>query len=78
MYSYPFTVGKDKHPRMMTTSASAMTKLLHKAELMGIDTESAQASVVDVRRMWHIPPAFSVEFVSYFIGKFIASAQIVL
>jgi hypothetical protein len=51
-------------PRLLTTSASAYRKLLRKAELMGIDTQALEiqeaqvAALVDVRKKWHIPPAF--------------------
>lgn len=62
-------------PRLLTTSASACRKLLKKAELMGIDTvalemqEAQMAALVDVRKKWHIPPAFSVEFVAYYLDR---------
>lgn len=42
---------------------------------MGIDTkvletqEEQMASLVDIRKKWHIPPAFSVEFVSYYLDR---------
>lgn len=62
-------------PRLLTTSASACRKLLLKAELMGIDTaalemqESQVAALVDVRKKWHIPPAFTVEFIAYYLDR---------
>lgn len=62
-------------PRLLTTSASACRKLLHKAELMGINTaalemqESQLAALVDVRKKWHIPPAFTVEFIAYYLDR---------
>lgn len=62
-------------PRLLTTSASAIRKLLHKANLMGIDSEAlevqeAQMSALsDVRKKWHIQPAFSVEFIGYFLDR---------
>jgi len=58
------SVPTQKMPRLLTTSASAYRKLLRKAELMGIDTQALEiqeaqvASLVDVRKKWHIPPAF--------------------
>ncbi|KAJ8667179.1 hypothetical protein QAD02_008841 [Eretmocerus hayati] len=71
----PPWVPDQKVPRMLTTSASALRKLFHKAELMGVDTaaldrqEEQIASLVDMHKKWHIPPAFSVEFVSYYIDR---------
>lgn len=62
-------------PRLLTTSASAVRKLLRKAELMGINTialemqESQAAALVDVRKKWHITPAFTVEFIAYFLDR---------
>ncbi|KAF4531881.1 hypothetical protein B566_EDAN000910 [Ephemera danica] len=62
-------------PRLLTTSASACRKLIRKAELMGVDcqaleTQEAQvASLIDVRKKWHIPPAFSVEFIGYYLDR---------
>lgn len=62
-------------PRLLTTSASACKRLLRKAELMGIDTVSLEmqeaqvAALVDVRKKWHIPPAFSVEFIAYYLDR---------
>lgn len=62
-------------PRLITTSASACRKLLRKAELMGIDTpaleiqETQVAALVDIRKKWHIPPAFSVEFIAYYLDR---------
>lgn len=62
-------------PRLLTTSGSAVRKLLRKAELMGINTgvlemqESQAAALVDIRKKWHIPPAFTVEFIAYFLDR---------
>lgn len=62
-------------PRLLTTSASACRKLLRKAELMGINTlalemqEAQAAALVDVRKKWHIPPAFTVEFIAYYLDR---------
>lgn len=62
-------------PRLLTTSASACRKLLRKAELMGIDTcalemqEAQVAALVDIRKKWHIPPAFTVEFIAYYLDR---------
>lgn len=46
-----------------------------KAQLMGINTEALEfqetqmAALCDVRKKWHIPPAFSVEFVGYYLDR---------
>lgn len=62
-------------PRLLTTSASACRKLLRKAELMGIDTsalemqEAQVSALVDIRKKWHIPPAFTVEFIAYYLDR---------
>lgn len=70
-----FAVPTQKMPRLLTTSASACRKLLRKAELMGIDTsalemqEAQVAALVDIRKKWHIPPAFTVEFIAYYLDR---------
>lgn len=59
-----YLVPTQKMPRLLTTSAFACRRLLRKAELMGVDTRALElqeaqiAALVDVRRKWHIPPAF--------------------
>jgi hypothetical protein len=64
MQDFLCAVPTQKMPRLLTTSASACRKLIRKAELMGVDckaleTQEAQvASLIDVRKKWHIPPAF--------------------
>lgn len=67
-------VPREKLPRPLTSSASAIRKLMRKAELMGIstdifpvDTADASASI-DGRRK-HKQPALSAEFVNYYLGK---------
>ncbi|PSN49297.1 hypothetical protein C0J52_09400 [Blattella germanica] len=71
----PPWVPTQKMPRLLTTSASAYRKLLRKAELMGIDTQALEiqeaqvAALVDVRKKWHIQPAFSVEFIGYYLDR---------
>ncbi|CAG0899510.1 unnamed protein product [Darwinula stevensoni] len=62
-------------PRAITTSASAVRRFRQKAELMGIPMASVEASqeqmqsLGDVHRKWHIPPAFTVEFVAYYLDR---------
>ncbi|KAG5874660.1 hypothetical protein JTB14_006511 [Gonioctena quinquepunctata] len=71
----PPWVPTQKMPRLLTTSASACRKLLRKAKLMGIDTialemqESQAAALIDVRKKWHISPAFTVEFIAYYLDR---------
>lgn len=42
---------------------------------MGIDTsalemqEAQVAALVDIRKKWHIPPAFTVEFIAYYLDR---------
>ncbi|XP_077285223.1 uncharacterized protein LOC143910558 isoform X2 [Arctopsyche grandis] len=68
-------VPTQKMPRLLPTSATACRKLLQKAKMMGIDTvalemQDAQlAALTDVRKKWHIPPAFSVEFIGYYLER---------
>lgn len=49
----------------------AVKKLIKKAELLGFSPQAQciATEISDVRRKWHIPPAFSVEFVSYFLDR---------
>ncbi|XP_017769411.1 PREDICTED: PHD finger protein 14 isoform X2 [Nicrophorus vespilloides] len=71
----PPWVPTQKMPRLLTTSASACRKLLQKADLMGIDSaalemqEAQMAALVDIRKKWHIPPAFTVEFIAYYLDR---------
>ena len=60
-----------KVPRSLTTSPAAVRILMRKADLMGFSSHSllTHGDVTDVRRKWHVAPAFSLEFVSYFIDR---------
>lgn len=67
-------VPREKLPRPLTSSASAIRKLMRKAELMGIstdifpvDTSDANASL-DGRRK-HKQPALTADFVNYYLGE---------
>lgn len=68
-------VPTQKMPRLLTTSASACRQLTRKADLMGVDTSALEAqeaqlvALVDIRKKWHIPPAFSVEFIGYYLDR---------
>ena len=66
--------GTDKVARMLTTSASACRRLMRKAELLGLSTESihhspSKASGDASRRKHHAAPAFSADFINYYLGK---------
>ncbi|XP_022119856.2 PHD finger protein 14 isoform X1 [Pieris rapae] len=71
----PPWVPTQKMARMLYSSASAMRKFKRKAECMGIDTHALEfqdaqmAALKDVSRRWHVPPAFSVEFVGYYLER---------
>lgn len=71
----PPWVPTQKMARMLYSSASAMRKFQRKAECMGIDTHALEfqdaqmAALKDVSRRWHVPPAFSVEFVGYYLER---------
>ena len=62
-------------PRLLTTSASAVRRLRAKAVLMGVDVEGEEvreaqvATLADVPKKWHLPPAFSVEFIAYVLDR---------
>jgi len=60
-----------KTPRLLTTCPSAVKILIKKAEMMGFAPANALIGGVplDIRKKWHVPPAFTVEFVSYFIDR---------
>ena len=59
--------------RMLLTSPSLIVKLTRKSELLGLDTTSSFMLVQDetemARQKWHIPPAFSLEFVAYCLDR---------
>lgn len=62
-------------PRLLDASPSAMRRLMNRCELAGfsIGRESflIQEEMNDICRKWYIPPAFSIEYVSYYHGKII-------
>ncbi|XP_068566855.1 PHD finger protein 14 isoform X1 [Cebidichthys violaceus] len=74
-------VPREKLPRPLTSSASAIRKLMRKAELMGIstdifpvDTSDASASL-DGRRK-HKQPALTADFVNYYLERNMRMIQI--
>lgn len=68
-------VPTQKMARLLTSSASACRALWRKAALSGVDCEAWEireaqaAALADVHRKWHIPPAFSVEFIGYYLDR---------
>ena len=68
-------VPTQKMSRLLTTSASACRRLLAKANIMDMDVDLLErqevqvASITDIRKKWHIAPAFSVEFVAYYLDR---------
>uniref|UniRef100_A0A665WJJ7 PHD finger protein 14 n=1 Tax=Echeneis naucrates TaxID=173247 RepID=A0A665WJJ7_ECHNA len=74
-------VPREKLPRPLTSSASAIRKLMRKAELMGIstdifpvDTSDANATM-DGRRK-HKQPALTADFVNYYLERNMRMIQI--
>ncbi|XP_018410626.1 PREDICTED: PHD finger protein 14 [Nanorana parkeri] len=67
-------VPREKLPRALTSSASAIRKLMRKAELMGISTDifpvdnADTSSSVDGRRK-HKQPALTSDFVNYYLER---------
>ncbi|XP_053957508.1 PHD finger protein 14 [Anastrepha ludens] len=68
-------VPTQKMSRLLTTSASACKRLLAKANIMAVDVELLErqeaqiAALSDIRKKWHIAPAFSVEFIGYYLDR---------
>lgn len=58
--------------RPLISSCSVMRNMITKAELMGLSSRGQVIladDLIDVRKKWHIPAAFSVEFVSYYLDR---------
>uniref|UniRef100_A0A8L0DVG6 PHD finger protein 14 n=1 Tax=Oncorhynchus mykiss TaxID=8022 RepID=A0A8L0DVG6_ONCMY len=74
-------VPREKLPRPLTSSASAIRKLMRKAELMGISTDifpvdtSDISASVDGRRK-HKHPALTADFVNYYLERNMKMVQI--
>ncbi|CAM1300920.1 PHF14 (predicted), partial [Pycnogonum litorale] len=67
-------VPTQKMSRLLTSSPAVCKKLIRKAELMGINNNqnlhlSSDGKILDIRKKWHIPPAFSIDFVGYFLDR---------
>ncbi|GAB6031984.1 hypothetical protein CHUAL_010362 [Chamberlinius hualienensis] len=70
--SPPPWVPTQKMSRLLTSSPSACRKLIIKSELMDINTRASGLGIEnlgDIRKKWHISPAFNVEFVSYYLDR---------
>ncbi|XP_076149239.1 PHD finger protein 14, partial [Alosa pseudoharengus] len=74
-------VPREKLPRPLTSSASAIRKLLRKAELMGISTDIFPVDTADANasadgRRKHKQPALTAEFVNYYLERNMRMIQI--
>lgn len=61
-----------KSPRPLLSSSNAVRKLILKAELLGMSPEAqiiSNQDIIDIRKKWHIPVAFSVEYVGYYLDR---------
>ncbi|XP_014668986.1 PREDICTED: PHD finger protein 14-like [Priapulus caudatus] len=71
----PCWIPTQKLPRLLTTCPSAFRRLLKKAELLGIDSESSQLQqvrddqLIDIKKKWHIAPSFTAQFVNYYYDR---------
>ncbi|KAL1452865.1 hypothetical protein WDU94_007051, partial [Cyamophila willieti] len=71
----PPWVPTQKLARPITSSATLCRALYKKASLMEVDTgavaaaQSDLATLADMNKKWHIPLAFNVEFVAYFLNR---------
>ena len=64
-------VPTQKLPRLLNTSPSAIKRLIRKAELLGLSPQTHMVGheIGEIRRKWHVPAAFSLEFISYYMGQ---------
>lgn len=63
-------VPEEKQPRMLSTCPIALKQLLRKAELHGISSSTQEhVNKGDIRKKWHLAPAFSTEFISYYFDR---------
>ncbi|XP_077447142.1 PHD finger protein 14 isoform X2 [Stigmatopora argus] len=74
-------VPREKLPRPLTSSASAIRKLMRKAELMGISTDIFPVDTSDTNacmdgRRKHKQPALTAEFVNYYLERNMRMIQI--
>lgn len=61
-----------KAPRPLLSSSNAVRKLIAKAELLGMSPQGhiiSSQDMIDMRKKWHIPVAFSVEYVGYYLDR---------
>ncbi|EDW12962.1 PHD finger protein 14 [Drosophila mojavensis] len=74
-------VPTQKMSRLLTSSASACRRLLAKAEFMAVDVQHLEQreahiqALQDIRKKWHIAPAFSVEFTAYYMDRIVRMAE---
>ncbi|XP_070547071.1 PHD finger protein 14-like isoform X2 [Ptychodera flava] len=69
----PPWVPTEKIPRLLSTCPSACRRLMKKAELLGINTETVSSRSATERRdqrgKWRMAPAFNPEFVNYYLER---------
>ena len=61
-----------KAPRPLLSSSNAVRKLIAKAELLGMSPQGhiiSSQDMIDMRKKWHVPVAFSVEYVGYYLDR---------
>ncbi|XP_034473380.1 PHD finger protein 14 isoform X2 [Drosophila innubila] len=74
-------VPTQKMSRLLTSSASACRRLLDKAEFMAVDVQHLEQreahiqALQDIRKKWHIAPAFSVEFTAYYMDRIVRMSE---
>lgn len=69
--STPSWVPTQKLIRHLSSSPSVVKKMLRKAEFMGIITQIQNVSQdkQESRKKWHMSPALSLEFISYYLDR---------
>lgn len=57
--------------KYLDASPSVIRRLSNKGESMGLQVPNAPSleDFTDIRKKWYVPPAFSCEFVSYYLGN---------
>ncbi|XP_013382872.1 PHD finger protein 14 isoform X3 [Lingula anatina] len=74
----PPWVPKEKIPRFLTTSPAAVRRMMKKAELLGINPQvpNSACSKGEHKTRWHIAPALSAEFASYYLDRNVKMSNI--
>ncbi|XP_077997010.1 PHD finger protein 14-like [Glandiceps talaboti] len=76
----PPWIPSEKMPRLLSTCPSAYRKLMKKAELLGINTETVTSRSSHERRdqrgKWRMTPTFTAEFVNYYLERNIKTTNL--